>query len=200
LSSQLYLIVGLGNPGLSYKHTRHNVGFMALDFLGKKHRLKFEKDLGPSRTAKFSLEKRSVLLMKPLTFMNLSGQAVKAIASKKRIYDLATLLVICDDINLPFAELRLRGSGSAGGQKGLISIISQLGTSEFARLRIGIGCNFSDAADYVLSPFLQQERKELPLILEQAAVTVESFVLQGLDYTMTRYNKNILQSKSDTDR
>jgi PTH1 family peptidyl-tRNA hydrolase len=192
----LYLIVGLGNPGLSYKHTRHNVGFMVLDFLGKKYRLKFEKDQGPSRTAQFSLEKRSVLLIKPLTFMNLSGQAVKAITNKKRIYDLATMLVICDDINLPFAELRLRGSGSAGGQKGLLSIISQLGTSEFARLRIGIGTNFSDAADYVLSPFLPPERKTLPLILEQAAAAVESFIMKGLDSTMNLYNKNILESKA----
>jgi len=170
---------------------------MVLDLLAKKYQLKFEKNKGPSRTAQFSLENRTVLLMKPLTFMNLSGQAVKAMVSKKRIYDLATLLVICDDINLPFAELRLRGSGSAGGQKGLISIISQLGTTGFARLRVGIGRDFSDASDYVLSPFLKQERKELPLVLQQSAEAVESFVLQGLDYTMSRYNKNILGAESD---
>jgi len=189
----LYVIVGLGNPGLSYKHTRHNVGFMVLDLLAKKHHLKFEKDKGPYRTTLFSLKNQKVLLVKPFTFMNLSGQAVQAVVTKKRIYDLSALLVVCDDINLPFGTLRLRGSGSAGGQKGLVSIISNLGTSEFARLRVGIGSNFSDAADYVLSPFLKSEQKELPHILQIAAGAVESFILEGLEPTISRYNKNLLE-------
>jgi len=189
----LHVIVGLGNPGLSYKQTRHNIGFMVLDLLTRRHHLKFEKDKGPYRTVSFSLKNQKVLLLKPYTFMNLSGQAVQAVVTKKRIYDLSTLLVICDDINLPFGSLRLRGSGSAGGQKGLVSIISSLGTDEFARLRLGIGSNFSDAADYVLSPFSGPERKELPDLLGQAAEAVESFVLEGLNSTMSRYNKNILE-------
>jgi PTH1 family peptidyl-tRNA hydrolase len=189
----LYVIVGLGNPGLIYKQTRHNVGFMVLDLLAKRHHLKFEKDQGPYRTALLSLKNQKVFLVKPSTFMNLSGQAVQGVVTKKRIYKLSTLLVVCDDINLPFGSLRLRGSGSAGGQKGLVSIISSLGTNEFARLRVGIGSNFSDAADYVLSPFLDSERKELPLILQRAAEAVESFVLEGLERTMTQYNKNLLE-------
>lgn len=192
----MYLIIGLGNPGLTYKHTRHNVGFMVLDVLGKKYQVKFNRDSGPSRTAKFTLVKQSVLMAKPYTFMNLSGKAVKALTEKYRIKNLSKILVICDDINLPFGVLRMRASGSAGGQKGLVSIISQLSTAEFPRLRIGIGNHFSDAADYVLSPFSEKELQDLSLILHTAAEAVESFIVNDLHSTMSRYNRNWL-AKND---
>lgn len=188
----MYFIIGLGNPGLTYKRTRHNVGFMVLDVLGKKYQVKFGRDSGPSRTAKFTLVKQSILLAKPYTYMNLSGKAVKALIDKYKIKDLSKMLVICDDINLPFGVLRMRASGSAGGQKGLVSIINQLATAEFPRLRIGIGNHFSDAAAYVLSPFSEKEQQDLSLILHSAAEAVESFIVNDLHYTMSRYNRNWL--------
>ncbi len=188
----MYLIIGLGNPGLTYKHTRHNVGFMVLDVLGKKYQVRFGRDSGPSRTAKFTLINQSILMAKPYTYMNLSGKAVKALIDKYKIKDLSKMLVICDDINLPFGVLRMRASGSAGGQKGLVSIINQLATAEFPRLRIGIGNHFSDAAAYVLSPFSKREQQDLSLILHSAAEAVESFIVNDLHYTMSRYNRNWL--------
>lgn len=188
----MYLIIGLGNPGLTYKHTRHNVGFMVLDVLRKKYQVRFGRDSGPSRTAQFTLVKQPILMAKPYTYMNLSGKAVKALIDKYKIKDLSKMLVICDDINLPFGVLRMRGSGSAGGQKGLVSIINQLATAEFPRLRIGIGNHFSDAAAYVLSPFSEKEQQDLSIILHSAADAVENFIVNDLHYTMSRYNRNWL--------
>ena len=190
----MYVIVGLGNPGPLYKDTRHNIGFMVLDLWQKKFDLKYTRDVGPSQIAFGNILKQKVILVRPLTFMNLSGRAVRRIIEKYRISGYSNLLVISDDLNLPFGSIRLRGYGSSGGQKGLQSLISELGTSEFPRLRIGIGAGYADAVKYVLSPFSKREKKDLKLILDMAVEAVEMFITAGLEKTMSQFNKNYLET------
>lgn len=189
----MYVIVGLGNPGPLYKDTRHNIGFMALDLWQKNFNLKFTRDVGPSQVAFYNILRKKVIFVRPLTFMNLSGRAVRKIVEKYRLSDYSKLLVISDDLNLPFGSIRLRGGGSAGGQKGLKSLISELGTSEFPRLRIGIGPGYSDSVRYVLSPFNKKEKRDLQLILDMAVEAGETFMAAGLEKTMSQYNKNYLE-------
>jgi PTH1 family peptidyl-tRNA hydrolase len=188
----LYVIVGLGNPGPSYQYTRHNIGFMVLDLWQKRLDLKYTRDVGPSQVSFGNILKNKIIFVRPLTFMNLSGRAVKRIIDKYQISDFSKLLVISDDLNLPFGSIRLRGEGSSGGQKGLHSIISELGTSEFPRIRIGIGPGYADAVKYVLSPFSKKEKKDLNLILEMTVEAVEAFMTSNLEKTMSQYNKNYL--------
>jgi len=188
-----YLIVGLGNPGKEYQETRHNIGFMVVDFLAAKFNKSFKKIQDTFWTLSFDCDKKKISLLKPATFMNLSGIAV---ISGIKQYDvvLSNFLVICDDINLKFGTLRIRSKGSDGGQKGLRSIISNVGTPDFPRLRIGIGDYFDNASAYVLSPFNSAEKKELPSIIQIAADAVESFVLNGIELTMSRFNRNYLEN------
>jgi PTH1 family peptidyl-tRNA hydrolase len=190
----LYLIVGLGNPGLLYKNTRHNAGAMVLDGICKNRKLKFSRTSGPYQSTAFTFRGEKVILIKSRTYMNESGRAVNKAINEMRLKDLSRLLVISDDINLPFGSLRIRAEGSAGGQKGLQSIIDSLGTSQFPRLRIGIGDHFSDAVEYVLSPFGKKELENLPFILQYAMEAVESFLAEGLTQTMSRFNRNFLET------
>lgn len=190
----MYVIVGLGNPGPLYKDTRHNIGFMVLDLWQKKFDLKYTRDVGPSQVAFCNILRKKVIFVRPLTFMNLSGRAVKRIVEKYQVSDYSKLLVISDDLNLPFGTVRLREEGSSGGQKGLKSLISELGSSEFPRLRIGIGPGYADAVKYVLSPFSKKEKKDLNLILDIAVEAGETFMTAGLEKTMSQYNKNYLEN------
>jgi len=190
----LYYIIGLGNPGLKYKYTRHNIGFMVVDLLSQRYHLKFKNERSIYKKAVFQIENNQVELIKPMTFMNLSGKALLSLVERRRITDYSQLLIICDDINLPFGTIRLRNTGSSGGQKGLDSILQQLHTPDVPRLRIGISDQFQDAADYVLSVFNREERKQLPDILNESADAVESFVLNGIQLTMSKYNRNILEN------
>ncbi len=173
--------------------TRHNVGFMVLDVLAKRWHTEFKQGKGKYLQASFHLEGEKVLLVKPLTFMNLSGQAVRAVIHYFNFTDLSRLLVICDDLNLPFGTIRLRRSGSDGGQKGLRSVIQELNTEEIPRLRIGIGNGFSDAVRYVLSPFSKEEQKFLPEILNWAADAVEVFITEGIERAMSKFNRHIIE-------
>ena len=163
------LIVGLGNPGLKYKNTRHNIGFLVVEKLAKELGVKFNKkqDQGLIGVSKISSEK--VILLKPLTYMNLSGLSVKALAEKHGILPQG-LLVICDDLNLQLGTLRLRSSGSDGGHNGLKSIIKELGSGDFARLRLGIGKGKENnfLADFVLSPFTPAEKRYANEIIDTA--------------------------------
>ncbi len=182
------LVVGLGNPGTKYQGTRHNVGFEAIDRLaaggsGATFTRKFDGLL-----AEAEINFHRVLLLKPETFMNLSGRSV---GQALRFYklDLADMLVICDDLNLPLGKLRIRGGGSDGGQKGLRDISAQLASDNYARLRIGIGDRGPiDAADFVLSRFRSAEQPVMDdaLILTSQAVAV--WVAQGLAAAMNRFN------------
>src|SRR4051794_16094704 len=182
------LVVGLGNPGSKYEGTRHNIGFEVIDRLaaggaGASFGRKFE-----GLVAETSIEFHRVLLLKPQTFMNLSGRSV---GQALRFYKLevSDLLVVCDDLNLPLGKLRIRGGGSDGGQKGLKDITAQLGTDAYARLRIGIGeRGETDAADFVLSRFRNAERPVIDDALILASQAVAVWVTQGLAAAMNRFN------------
>lgn len=182
------LVVGLGNPGSKYDGTRHNIGFEVIDRLaaggaGTKFSRRFEGELAESE-----IEFRRVLLLKPSTFMNLSGRSV---VPALRFYKLepADLLVVCDDLNLPLGKLRLRRGGSDGGQKGLRDITAQLGTDDYARLRVGIGERGAvDAADYVLGRFRPSERATIDDSTIAATQAVATWVAQGVEAAQNRFN------------
>ena len=183
-----YLIVGLGNPGRAYAFNRHNVGFMAVDKLALRAGIDLRRVQNKAIVGSGRLADRPVILAKPQTFMNLSGEAVGALANYYRVPP-AALLVIYDELDIPFGVIRLREKGGAGGHNGMRSIIQHMG-NDFPRLRLGVGRppGRMDAAAFVLQDF---GRDELPLVSEMlttAGDAVESFVRQGIDLTMSRFN------------
>jgi len=185
------LIVGLGNPGRQYQGTRHNIGFMILAELAsrvKNSDVKL-KNRFQGETIEMKIGDEQILLLSPTTYMNRSGLSV---LEAVRFYKLSleNLLVLCDDLNLPFGKIRLRISGSSGGQKGLQDIIEKLATDQFCRLRFGIDRPFGpiSSADYVLSKFFPDEQKKLPDLRIETANAVECWVKFGPQETMNRYN------------
>jgi PTH1 family peptidyl-tRNA hydrolase len=184
-----FLICGLGNPGPEYVQTRHNAGFDVLDRLATRHAVDWQS-ARHGWTAKLRFRGRDILLLKPSTFMNLSGKAV-AYWMQQAKPAAGQLLVVCDDLALPPFRLRLRGSGSHGGQNGLRHIIETIGTEGFARLRVGIGSDFQKGrqVEYVLGRWDETHQEELEACLEKAADAIESFVFAGLGDTMTRFNR-----------
>ncbi|MDR0962155.1 MAG: aminoacyl-tRNA hydrolase [Mediterranea sp.] len=184
-----YLIAGLGNIGPEYHETRHNIGFMMVDALAKDAGATFS-DGRYGFTASFSLKGRQILLLKPSTYMNLSGNAVRYWLQKENIPQ-ENLLVAVDDIALPFGTLRLRGKGSDAGHNGLKHIAETLGTQDYARLRFGIGNDFPQGGqvDYVLGRFTLQDWETMPERLKAAGEIIKSFCLAGLSITMNQYNK-----------
>ncbi|NWF78723.1 MAG: aminoacyl-tRNA hydrolase [Chloroflexi bacterium] len=186
----MWLIVGLGNPGERYARTRHNIGFEALDTLARRHGLQFRTGRANSLTAEGTIAGQRVVLAKPQTFMNLSGQAVSSLRAWYKLDPSRELLVIYDDLDLPFARLRLRERGSAGTHNGMRSIVQQLGSVEFPRLRVGIGQppGKMDPAAYVLARFNKEEEAALPALLDTIADAVELVLREGLTAAMNRYN------------
>lgn len=183
-----YLIAGLGNMGAEYDGTRHNIGFDVVDQLASEFDVSFSNDtLGD--LAEFRHKSRTFVLLKPSTYMNRSGKAVRYWLQKLNIPK-ERLLVIVDDLNLPLGKIRLRGKGSPGGHNGLQDIDRMTGGGNYARLRIGIGSDFPKGrqADYVLGEWTAEEREQLPEVIERAAETVKSFATIGLQHTMSRYN------------
>ncbi len=185
-----YLIVGLGNPGREYRANRHNAGFMLLDRLAERHKwMGFTKRQGKALITTGLLGQASLVLAKPQTFMNLSGEAVSSLL---HFYDLPLerLLVVVDEIDLPLGTLRLRPDGGSAGHNGLRSIIEQLGTEVFPRLRLGVGrpSGVKAAAGYVLRDFRGEELEIMTLTLDKAADAVECFVREGLVTAMNRFN------------
>lgn len=183
-----FLIVGLGNPGAEYEGTRHNTGFMALDAVASDLGAAFE-DRRYGFVAECSLRGRKIFLLKPTTFMNLSGNAVRYWLQKENI-DQSRLLVIVDDLSLPLGAFRLKGNGSNGGHNGL-GHIQQLIGQQYARLRMGIGNDFPRGAqvDWVLGRYDDEEMKTLQPAIDKAVEIVKSFVLSGIDVTMNSFNK-----------
>jgi PTH1 family peptidyl-tRNA hydrolase len=183
-----YLIVGLGNIGAEYEHTRHNIGFDVLDALAIDKETKFEVDRLAAIT-KIKHKGRTFILVKPTTYMNLSGKAVKYWLQTEKI-EIENLLVITDDIALDAGHLRMRSSGSHGGHNGLESIIESLNSSNFARLRFGIGSDFPRGrqADYVLSRWKSSEKEIVDLKIKQAVEMVLSFGTSGVSTTMNLFN------------
>ncbi len=182
-----YLIVGLGNPGAEYAGTRHNTGYMVLDAFAEASNTAFE-DRRYGFVAETSLRGRKLFLLKPTTFMNLSGNAVRYWMQKENI-EQSRLLVVVDDLSLPLGTFRLKGNGSNGGHNGL-GHIQQLIGQNYARLRMGIGNEFSrgQQIDYVLGRFAEEEQKLLQPAVETAVDVIKSFVLAGIDITMNQYN------------
>ena len=183
-----YLIVGLGNPGDEYAMTRHNTGFMVLDAFAKASNTVFE-DKRYGFVAETSLKGRKVLLLKPTTFMNLSGNAVRYWLNKENI-DQSRLLVISDDVALPLGQFRLKASGSNGGHNGL-GHIQQLIGQNYARLRMGIGNDYPQGGqiDWVLGRYSDEDVKELQPAIDTSVEIIKSFVLAGIDITMNQFNK-----------
>lgn len=185
-----YLIVGLGNPGRDYRLNRHNLGFLALDEIAERHEMAgFTRKQGRALYTTGYIHEQPVMLVKPQTYMNQSGEAVAALV---RFYNISLdkLLVIVDDLAIPFGTLRLRPRGTAGGQRGLQSIIDELGSDRFPRLRLGIGRppgQMSPAA-FVLQNFKESDMDEVDVILRRAVDVVDSFIKDGPQLTMSRYN------------
>jgi len=189
-----YIIAGLGNPGRQYRNTRHNAGFILIDHLVEAYKIRLSKMQFNAITGTIEMESARVILAKPQTFMNLSGQSVAGLVRFYKV-PLEQLLVAHDDIDLPIGTLRIRPGGGAGGQKGLASTIERLGTQEFPRMRIGIGRpnGTQDAAGYVLQEFSSADIRILQEVFPQAVQAVQAFVTDGLQTAMNRFNGSIGQ-------
>jgi PTH1 family peptidyl-tRNA hydrolase len=194
------LIVGLGNPGREYRETRHNVGFLVVEEIARRHGIGWAA--GPSQIAETLVGKKfgaePLMLAKPLTFMNLSGDVVAGLA---RYFDIAPddLFIVVDEAALPFGKLRARARGSAGGHNGLKSVIERLGTTDFPRLRLGVGRGDGrrDLADHVLAKFERGEQAELEALITRAADAAEMFAAEGISKVMNVYNPDAPVSDVD---
>jgi PTH1 family peptidyl-tRNA hydrolase len=189
MPEQTFLLIGLGNPGREYKDSRHNVGFMLIDRLAVRLNARGLKLQSKAIVISAIYEERKLILAKPQTYMNLSGQSVQGLLHFYKI-PVENLLVAHDDLDLPFGTLRIRPGGGPGGQRGMASTIEQLGTKDFPRLRIGIGRppGRMDPKDYVLQDFSRDETKILSEVLDRAADAVLTFVVEGLNKAMNKYN------------
>ena len=183
------LIVGLGNPGSKYRGTRHNVGFEVVDELARRYAVSFESSPADAVMARERGPGARIIIAKPLTFMNRSGEAVSVLSRYYRI-EPGDLLLVADDANLPLGRLRARACGSDGGHNGLGSVVAVLGTT-FARLRVGVGRGDGrlDLANYVLARFNDAEHSEIVTAIQRAADAVETFVNEGIDVMMSRFNR-----------
>lgn len=182
------LIVGLGNPGAKYRLTRHNFGSLIVENLAKEAKAKFKLSVfAKAKIAIFKKDQEEIMLMLPMTYMNLSGRSLAYILRRKPI-KLEDILVVCDDVNLSFGKLRARISGSDGGHNGLKSIIESLQSQDFSRLRIGIGSNKDNLSDFVLSEFNFSEKKELDSIIEKATIAIFDWLDVGIKEIMNKYN------------
>lgn len=184
-----YLIAGLGNIGPEYKNTRHNIGFQILDALAEASNISFS-DHRYGYTAEYKYKARTFILLKPTTYMNLSGRAVDYWLKKEKIA-IESLLVLVDDLALPFGTIRLRAKGSAGGHNGLENINQTLGRNDYARLRFGIGDNFHSGfqVNYVLGEWSANEKKELPEKIDTCIEIINSYGTLGVERTMNIFNK-----------
>jgi PTH1 family peptidyl-tRNA hydrolase len=184
-----FLVVGLGNPGRQYAATRHNVGWLAVDLLRERIAGEAWRTVGNVETVETSVGKEKVVLAKPQTFMNCSGDAVAPLAKKHGVTP-DHVIIIQDDKDMPVGKLRIRLGGSAGGHNGVKSVIERLGTPEFLRVKIGVGspATGEDTADFVLATFLPEEKPTIKDAVARAADAVISIIEEGLDATMNRFN------------
>lgn len=190
-----FLIVGLGNPGREYQTNRHNIGFMLVSRLAEKLDVSFTRVESKALVTKTTFQSKPVIMAKPQTYMNLSGQSVGSLAKFYKI-QLDHLMVIYDDVDLPFGRIRIRPSGGSAGQKGMGSIIDQLGTEEIPRMRLGVGRppGSKGAASYVLRNFTGEDAEFLPQVLDRGVEAVLTFISEDLITAMNRFN-----SKTDND-
>lgn len=189
LSEKNWLIVGLGNPGLQYERTRHNLGFMLIDRLAREAQTQIKREECRALVGRAEIERQRVELVKPLTFMNLSGEAINCLL-KKSDRSADKLIIVADDLALPIGTMRLRPKGSGGGHNGLKSIIDCLRTNEFIRLRIGIQPEhpISNTKNFVLESFSKSETETIEKILEKSAEAIRAVVSDGIEKAMAKYN------------
>lgn len=186
----MWIVLGLGNPGEEYTKTRHNLGFQCVNVLARRHGLDFSEKIAKSRVALGTIAGQRVALAKPFTYMNLAGQAAVGLCQWFKVAADQQLLVIYDDLDLPFGALRLRERGSAGTHNGMKSVVEQLGSQVFPRVRVGIsqGPPGRDAAKYVLGRFTREESADLPNVIARAADATETVLREGFTAAMNRYN------------
>lgn len=191
--SKIHLIAGLGNPGQEYEWTRHNLGFLVVRQLAEQLNFKFGlSSLTNGLTAEGVYNGSELCLLMPLTYMNHSGVAVQQVVAKREIAP-QDVLIVCDDFNLEFEQIRLRGKGSDGGHNGLSSVIERLGTDRFARLRMGIGqpSDKKDTVDYVLEEFKKKEKERLSRFIGETVECCKIWVTDGIEAAMDRYNRKV---------
>ncbi|WP_456440829.1 aminoacyl-tRNA hydrolase [Caldithrix abyssi] len=190
----MHIVFGLGNPGRQYQFTRHNIGFLLLDYFQEYYKIPFQPGKGDYYFTRLEIDGEDILLVKPTTYMNLSGVAIRQVLEQYPV-PLQDVLVVVDDFQLPFGTLRFRKKGSDGGHNGLKSVIYYLESEEFPRLRFGIGDHFENAAEHVLSPFNQHELKKLEELLPVARQGVLVWVKEGIEQAMNRFNRNFFEAK-----
>ncbi len=183
------IIIGLGNPGKKYSDTRHNIGFRVIETLASRYQIEREVSKFDGLIAQLRIKNERVLLVKPLTFMNLSGKTVQPVVNFYKI-DLDDLMIVYDDMDLTPGTIRIRPGGGTGGHKGLASITAHLNSTEFPRMRIGIGRPSDDTIDWVLGRFNSSEAPVMKETIERAADALETWVMEGLDKTMNIYNQS----------
>ncbi len=191
----MYIIVGLGNPTREYENTRHNIGFSVIDKIAGKHSIDVLEKKHKALIGKGIIKKNRVVLVKPQTYMNLSGESVRSVIDFYKICEEDQLIVIYDDISLDVGQLRIRKKGSAGGHNGVKNIIAFLGHDHFPRIKVGIGNKTTnhDLAGYVLSRFSKEETARMEEAAEEACKAVEDMIESGIDAAMNRYNKKVKQ-------
>ena len=186
----MYIIAGLGNPKREYENTRHNVGFDVIDALADKYGIRVIERKHKALVGRGYIDGMKVVLAKPQTFMNLSGESIREIIDYYKVDPQTELIVVCDDISLDLGQLRIRKKGSAGGHNGLKNIIAHLGTDGFARIKMGVGNKPEgyDLADYVLSRFSREDREIMEKAFEEAAQAVQVMIRQGMEAAMNQFN------------
>ena len=187
----MYIIAGLGNPGTQYMGTRHNAGFSVIDALADQYNISVDTQKHKGMIGKGMIEGEKVILVKPMTYMNLSGESVRELVNYYKVDPESELIVVYDDISLAPGQIRIRKKGSAGGHNGIKNIIANLGTDHFMRVKVGVGEKPKnwDLADYVLSPFTKDERPLVNLAIEHAAKAIEQMLNGDVDAAMNEYNR-----------
>jgi peptidyl-tRNA hydrolase, PTH1 family len=186
----MFLVAGLGNPGEEYAHTPHNLGFLTLDRLAERHGIRITRKDSRALVGMGEIDGYPVMLAKPQTYMNLSGTSLAPLMEKHSI-ELSRLVVVYDELDLPWLALKIKPKGSAAGHNGMKSLISSLGTDQFVRVRMGIhpGHPIRDGAEFVLAPFKRSQKKELEEFVDYTAGAVRSIIAEGVEKAMTRFNR-----------
>ncbi|MGN0376663.1 MAG: aminoacyl-tRNA hydrolase [Suilimivivens sp.] len=195
----MFIIAGLGNPGRQYEGTRHNIGWQVIDELAEKYNIKVAESKFKGLIGKGIIHGEKAVLVKPLTYMNLSGECIGEAVNFYKIDETAELIVVADDISLDVGQIRMRKKGSAGGHNGLKSIIAHLGHEEFMRIKMGVGDKPAgyDLADYVLGHFSKEEEKVLAESKKTAVLAIETIISDGIDKAMNLYNTKKITKKND---
>jgi PTH1 family peptidyl-tRNA hydrolase len=194
----MYLVAGLGNPGEEYANTPHNLGFRVIDLLAERHSIRVSRKDSKALTGVGEIEGKAVMLAKPQTYMNLSGTSVAALMEKHSLTP-ADLILVYDELDLPWGELRIKPRGSAAGHKGPTSVIASLGTQEFVRVRLGInpGHEIREGAEYLLAPIMRSQQKETEELVGRGADAVASLIAEGVEKSMTKFNRRAQGLKTE---